>query len=242
MKAKEHYDNLLAEYYTWMSGGTETKLEENREFFSKWNITPALSGKAADLGAGSGFQSIPLAEAGFDVTAVDFNKTLLKELSDNCPASSEIRIVTGDILEFLKDKNEVFELVVCMGDTITHLESLESVKDVLRSAFSALEPGGKLILSFRDMSKPASGLDRFIPVRSDGNAIFTCFLEDTGEKILVHDLVYTREDGSWILRKSCYEKLKISAGWVKAELKEAGFRIAGSDSAKGFFTLIAKKG
>ncbi len=29
----EHYDNFLADYYTWMFDNTESRLEENRQFF-----------------------------------------------------------------------------------------------------------------------------------------------------------------------------------------------------------------
>ena len=72
---KAHYDNLLAPYYSWIFGGLESKLEENRNFFRGHGIQPVLSGVAMDLGAGCGFQSIPLAEAGFKVTAIDISHT-----------------------------------------------------------------------------------------------------------------------------------------------------------------------
>ena len=46
-------------------------------------ITPARSGRAVDLGAGCGFQSIPLARLGFAVTAIDIDRKLLDELHRN---------------------------------------------------------------------------------------------------------------------------------------------------------------
>ena len=77
---KTHYDNLLAPYYSWIFGGSEQKLRENRNFFSNHGIQPVLSGVAMDLGAGCGFQSIPLAEAGFKVIAIDISHVLLADL------------------------------------------------------------------------------------------------------------------------------------------------------------------
>ncbi len=35
-------------------------------------------------------------------------------------------------------------------------------------------------------------LDRFIPVKSDGSKIFTCFLEYEKETVKVHDIIYER--------------------------------------------------
>ena len=77
---EEHYDHLLAPFYSWISGGSDLKIEENRKFFKDHDIRPVSSGVAVDLGAGSGFQSIPLAEAGFNVIALDTNRQLLTHL------------------------------------------------------------------------------------------------------------------------------------------------------------------
>ena len=51
---KDHYDNLLASYYSWICGGSELKFEENRKFFQSHGIRPALSGDAAFNGACDG--------------------------------------------------------------------------------------------------------------------------------------------------------------------------------------------
>ena len=49
--AKTHYDILLAPYYSWIFGGAEQKLKENRNFFRDHGIKPESSGVAMDLGA-----------------------------------------------------------------------------------------------------------------------------------------------------------------------------------------------
>ena len=77
---KEHYQSHLSDYYSWMYGGFELKVSENRRFFQDQHVRPEHSGLAVDLGAGSGFQSIPLAELGFKVTAIDLSQKLLDEL------------------------------------------------------------------------------------------------------------------------------------------------------------------
>ena len=118
---KEHYENHLAKYYSWMSGGISNKLEENRKFFKDHNVCSRGSGVAVDLGAGSGFQSIPLAELGYQVIAIDLSNHLLAELKENAKDLS-IEIINDDLSNFSKHCPDTVELVVCMGDTLTHLK------------------------------------------------------------------------------------------------------------------------
>jgi 2-polyprenyl-3-methyl-5-hydroxy-6-metoxy-1,4-benzoquinol methylase len=76
-EVKAHYERFLAEHYLWMAGGYEGNAVKSRQFFSTHHIQPGAGGIAIDPGAGSGFQSISLAEAGFRVTAMDFCRPLL---------------------------------------------------------------------------------------------------------------------------------------------------------------------
>jgi 2-polyprenyl-3-methyl-5-hydroxy-6-metoxy-1,4-benzoquinol methylase len=169
---EEHYNDLLAACYTWMCGGYELALDLNRTFFRDHDIRPAHSAIAVDLGAGSGFQAIPLAEAGFHVIAIDVNRELLVELTD-AAGRLPIRTIQDDLLRFGNYVSEEIEIIVCMGDTLTHLRSPAEVKQVIQKAYGALETEGLLILSFRDMTAELTGLDRFIPLRADSKRIFT---------------------------------------------------------------------
>ena len=56
---EEHYENLLAAYYSWICGGSDSNFKANRTFFHEHGVKPVRSGIGVDLGAGSGFQSIP---------------------------------------------------------------------------------------------------------------------------------------------------------------------------------------
>jgi 2-polyprenyl-3-methyl-5-hydroxy-6-metoxy-1,4-benzoquinol methylase len=74
---KEHYAQVLSEIYSWMYGGFASGIEKGRQFYSAHQLEPRLSGTAVDLGAGCGFQAIPLAEAGFTITAIEQDELLL---------------------------------------------------------------------------------------------------------------------------------------------------------------------
>jgi SAM-dependent methyltransferase len=238
--AKDHYENHLAKYYTWMSGGFARKIEENRIFFKDHRIRPCLSKVAVDLGAGSGFQSIPLAEIGFRVIAVDLSRTLLAELEEKAEGLS-IEIIHDDLLAFSQHCPDPVELVVCMGDTFTHLDTHRNIRQLLRKIYNTLEIGGRVILTFRDLTVELKGLDRFIPVRSDANTIFTCFIEYGKDHVVVHDMIYERKNNQWELRKSAFKKIRISPKWTKDTLRDIGFKVEACDIHNRDVGIIAQK-
>lgn len=151
MDAKKHYENHLANYYSWMFGNFNTRLDENQRFFQCNNIKPISSKIATDLGSGCGFQSIPLAKIGFEVKAIDFSKKLLEQLKNKSNGLS-IELIEDDILNFDAYSNYNPELIVCMGDTITHLDSLESIQKLIKNSYKILLKNGKLILTSRDLT------------------------------------------------------------------------------------------
>jgi SAM-dependent methyltransferase len=237
---KEHYDNLLASCYSWMCGGSGLKLKKNRAFFQDHSIRPAHSAAAVDLGAGSGFQAIPLAEAGFNVTAIDVSRDLLAELIKTA-GQLPIKTIQDDLLNFAEHSPAKNEIIVCMGDTLTHLKTLAEVKELIHSVYGALEKEGLLILGFREMTVELTQLDRFIPVRSDSKRIFTCFLEYEKKHVKVHDILYEKTADQWKMKKSFFRKLRISSQWAKECLLKAGFNVEKYDIENGMITIIARK-
>jgi SAM-dependent methyltransferase len=223
-----------------MYGGYDAALARYTEFFSSRGMTPAHSGRALDLGAGCGFQSIPLARLGFAVIAIDIDRKLLDELRRHA-VGVQIEIVQGDLLDFERHLRGPVELAVCMVDTLVHLESKAAVAELFAKVHRALEPDGRFVITYRDLAREASELDRFIPVRSDDGTILTCFLEYEPETVKVHDLVYRKVDGQWTFCKSFYRKLRLAQAWVEAELGDAGFTLAEASVERGFVTLVATR-
>ncbi len=238
--AKDHYDSQLASVYSWMSGNPEAAIERNYNLFCELKIDLMARGLAVDLGAGSGFQSIPLAKLGFSVVAVDFCAALLSELSDRAK-ELPIHTVHDDILNFTKHIKEQAQVIVCMGDTITHLDSLNSVESLLLNIEGSLASKGKLILTFRDyVSQELHGIQRFIPVQSDKSTIFTCFLEYHADFVEVYDLLYRLEGDRWVLNTSSYPKLRLDKNWLCDRL-QTKFHILQNHVVNGMVCIVADK-
>jgi 2-polyprenyl-3-methyl-5-hydroxy-6-metoxy-1,4-benzoquinol methylase len=236
----EHYENHLARYYAWISGGVDEKMEENRKFFVDHDIQPIRSGLAFDLGAGCGFQSVPLAQLGFRVVALDLSAKMLAQLKKTAK-NLPIETICDDLSNFTNYKRGNIELVVCMGDTLTHLDDFKKVRALLDMVFSALQTGGCLILSFRNLTQELVELDRFIPVKSNETTIFTCFLEFEKDSVKVHDIIYEKNKGQWVLKKSVFQKLRICPDWTQKYLQKIGFAIKFYDVQNGLIYIIARK-
>jgi hypothetical protein len=82
---------------------------------------------------------------------------------------------------------------------------------------------------------------RFILVRSDAHRILTCFLEYADSTVTVHDLLHQREAGSWRLRVSSYQKLRLSPQWVVERLNSQGLSARRDTVAGGMIRVTARK-
>lgn len=236
---KRHYDIHLAERYTWAFGGHELNQENNSKLFAEIGLQPAATANALDLGAGSGFQTIPLLELGFNVRAVDLCEQLLKEIRDQWPGP-ELETIVADVRDIKQFADRSYDVVLCMGDTIAHLASPDEAKRLIADTRAVLNPGGTFVVSFRDLSAALIGTDRFIPVRSDSDRIFTCFLEYNEDTVKVNDIIYERDGDGWNLHKSAYTKIKVPKPWVVRTLEASGFTIVHEIETRGMHTIAAE--
>jgi 2-polyprenyl-3-methyl-5-hydroxy-6-metoxy-1,4-benzoquinol methylase len=235
---KEHYKNQLARHYTWMFGDFDSQVAAQKALFERYKIQPESSGVALDLGCGSGFQSVALSQLGFDVRAVDTSEELLAELRQR---NAGVQTSCRDIRDLLFAQEFDAELVVCMGDTLTHLESIGEVQSLVNQTHALLRGEGTIIFTFRDLHIAIEGLDRFILVRSDQDRILSCFLEDGLHKVTVTDLLYERDGVGFALRKSSYQKLKLALSQLKEITERAGFEVETETLPGGMCSLLGRK-
>jgi SAM-dependent methyltransferase len=239
MTVKEHYDNHLGHFYSWMTGDFQTKNIDFKNFLINNFVKPSSNKIAIDLGAGHGLQSIPLAEVGFQVIAIDFNQQLLDELKINA-RDLDVRVINDDIkkVETFADKPE---LIVCCGDTLSHLDNKTEVKSFIANIAKSLDKNGKLILSFRDYSNKLTGNERFIPVKSDDSKILTCFLDYEDDFVNVTDLLYEKTNDDWKQKVSTYKKVRLLTNEIVGHLEGNGMTIKFNQIVNRLTTIIASK-
>jgi SAM-dependent methyltransferase len=236
-----HYEKHLGPVYTWMIGDLDAAFARGRTELDELGLEPSANGTAIDLGAGFGLHSVPLAERGYAVTAIDSYKPLLDELRLRSP-SLPINAVVGEISAFRSYVQRPVDVVLCMGDTLTHLPDFVDVDSLLDGVADALRSGGVFATTFRDYaSKPLQGDDRFIPVRSDENRILTCFLEYSADRVTVHDLLHEREKDRWRQRVSSYLKLRLHPERVFDRLTKLGFVVRLDTGMSGMIRVVGTR-
>ncbi|HYD79923.1 MAG TPA: methyltransferase domain-containing protein [Paucimonas sp.] len=224
-----------------MVGDVDGAMARNAEEFRALGIRPARSGIAVDLGAGIGLHAIPLAQLGFSVLAIDGCISLAEELKRRA-APFDIRTITGDLLDFRNELDAEPEIICCMGDTLTHLPDLDTVRSLFSNVALSMPSHGTFVTTFRDYAADtAVGLHRFIPVRSDADRILTCFLEYADDAVEVYDLLNRREGEHWKLEASSYRKLRIAPAWVVDILTGLGFVVVHDKTANGMTRIVARR-
>jgi hypothetical protein len=237
----DHYESHLAPVYVWMAGGIESATTRGRAEVDAVCSRPSGTQLAVDLGAGFGMHAIPLADIGYFVLAIDSSDALLETL-DRRIGTRPIKTIRDDLLLFKRHLDgRRAALILCMGDTLTHLADQRSVQSLFDDVAESLDDGGTFIATFRDYSSALIESKRFIPVRSGSERILTCFLEYEDDSVTVYDILHERDGAAWRQRVSAYRKLRLSPAWVANALEVRGFKIRNEQGLAGMTRLVARR-
>lgn len=127
---------------------------------SATEAAPGMS--AVDLGCGSGQVSIPLAERGVQVTAVDVSPQMVQRLQERVAGGEAEQVMTGVVCAI-----EDFSRPPASVDLVVSNYALHHLRDrdkqaVVRAAVDWLRPGGKLVVGDMMFGRGATARDRAI--------------------------------------------------------------------------------
>jgi SAM-dependent methyltransferase len=107
-----------------------------------------------DVATGTGFHSVRLLRAGFDVTSLDGSPQMLTKAFENATENGFVlRTVCGDWRWLNRDVHEEYDAIVCLGNSFTHLFSERDRRRCLAEFYSILKHDGVLILDHDRMPK-----------------------------------------------------------------------------------------
>ena len=106
-------------------------------------IARAGSGRALELGIGTGRIALPLAQRGIPVAGIDISRAMVARLAAK-PGGENIEVTIGDFAH-TRVSGE-FSLVYLVFNTIMNLMSQQAQVDCFRNAASHLEPGGCFVI------------------------------------------------------------------------------------------------
>lgn len=107
--------------------------------------------RVLDVATGTGFHSVRLLQAGFDVTSVDGSPAMLVKAFDNAQRYGHVLKTTHADWRFLnRDVHGEFDAIICLGNSFTHLFRERDRRKALAEYYSMLAHDGVLILDQRN--------------------------------------------------------------------------------------------
>lgn len=104
-----------------------------------------------DVATGTGFHSVRLTEAGFDVTSADGSAAMLSKAFGNGQARGLIlKTVKADWRWLNRNIHGKYDAIICLGNSFTHLHGEFDRRRALAEFYAALRHDGILILDQRN--------------------------------------------------------------------------------------------
>ncbi|MCK8825986.1 class I SAM-dependent methyltransferase [Fuchsiella alkaliacetigena] len=131
----------LSQYYDQIFQYDSKKLEFLGEYLDN-------QARVLDVATGTGTYALALADLGYQVLGIDLSEDMI-ELAKQKAVEREIA-VDFKVADMRKVNQlaapESFDLIICLGNSLVHLENEDEIGDFLLKAYNLLAPTGKLVL------------------------------------------------------------------------------------------------
>ncbi len=137
----EKWDELIDWDQRWQSEG---------DFFIEQLRARGVE-RVLDVATGTGFHSVRLQQAGFDVVSADGSPEMLSKAFQNASDRGFIlRTVQADWRWLNRTIHEQFDAVICLGNSFTHLFEEHDRRKALAEFYAVLNHDGVLIMDHRN--------------------------------------------------------------------------------------------
>ena len=201
--------------------------------------------KVLDVATGTGFHSVQLMKAGFDVTSADGNaEMLVKAFENGSQRDMLLQTVHADWRWLNKDVHGKYDAIICLGNSFTHLFDETDRRRALAEFYAALRWDGILIMDQRNYDSILN--DGF----SSKHKYYYCGDQVTAEPEHMDDglarFCYSFPDGSkfhlnmFPLRKAYTRNLISEVGFQKVKTY-GDFQETYQEEDPDFFVHVAEK-
>lgn len=235
----------------------ERKLYNEKDIISKWNsemydynetgiddvefalsVIGADSKRILEIACGSGRFLVPMANAGHDVTGLDFDEHMLNRIKLKISSTSKLRWYKSDVIN--DDWGTGFDVVLLAANFLSNIVSDKDYKYaqkmIIQKAANALVPGGHVLIDYAYTFHPEKWFDNPAPhlvwqgTDSDGNFGKMILLDNTYDvksriATCTRRFEMTLADGSSLIQELPSKKHFASLEQVHDWLNSYGFII-----------------
>lgn len=194
-----------------------------------------------DIGCGTGSLSIAMARQSAKVRAFDYDPEMVAKAEEKRPQALDLQFMQGDMRQVEQCFEPMFfDAILCFGNTLVHLDSVEEVEGMMKKVAGRLTAGGKLllqvvnydrVLSNKVDSLPTISTEEYTFVRNyihrpDGKIDFSTVLKTPTAEVSnsVPLLALTKEQLESILKKF-FSQVQCFAGFDRSEWSPSCFHL-----------------
>jgi SAM-dependent methyltransferase len=146
----EFYDLFAAQYHLIVEDW-ESEIRRTGEALAPFLPPCEASGSILDCACGIGTQALALASLGYRVDGSDLSpRAVDRILTEAAHRGLSIRVWVDDMRSLAKAPSADYQAVLCMGNSLAHLEDEADLCATFRAIHDRTRPGGKILLGFRD--------------------------------------------------------------------------------------------
>jgi glycine/sarcosine N-methyltransferase len=192
--------------------------------FIRGCVRPA-DGNILDIGCGTGSLAAALAGEGFDVTAIDSDAEMIRRSRFKSKRLTNIRFAVMDMRDLVRHFGaSVFQSVICFGNTLVHLNTLEELSAFIRQVRVILKDGGVFLLQILNYDHILDHGVRQLPVLENEKIRFDrTYRTDEASGMLRFITALTVKNSGRILKNEV-TLLPIRKVELEAVVRKAGFQ------------------
>ncbi|HLV08958.1 MAG TPA: class I SAM-dependent methyltransferase [Halanaerobiales bacterium] len=164
----------IARYYEYIFPVRKAKIELIKELAGK------LPADILDVACGPGGYSKILKDAGYNITAVDLDEKMVKNLKEK---DNSIDAYVLNMTE-IGEMDKKFDLIFCIGNSLVHLADEEEIFTFLQDCRNCLKSGGKLLIQIVNYDRILDGGVKSLPtiVNDEVDLVFERYYEYLPDK------------------------------------------------------------
>jgi glycine/sarcosine N-methyltransferase len=222
------YDSLSADYDRFVNW--PARLAAELPLLEK-ELTTAGARTILDAACGTGRHAIELARRGFAVCAADLSAGMIAQAQANAEAAgAAVRFEQAGFGEMKRVfEPAAFDALLCLGNSLPHVQNLSGLTLALKDFYGCLKPGGLLILQNRNFDRVLAARERWIDPQSSAEEgrewLFLRFYDfETDGSIAFHIVTLRRETGGdWSQSVSSTRLWPLVESGLTGALAAAGF-------------------
>ncbi|MBS3994116.1 MAG: class I SAM-dependent methyltransferase [Bacteroidetes bacterium] len=191
-------------------------------------ITETISDKNAlivDMGCGIGTLSLELANYYNQVRGVDVDTSMIAAAKRKVGMRDGVEFVQGSMLDLIKIfKPNSVDGLVCFGNTLVHLNSMNEVHQFFMQAKTVLKPDGKLLVQLVNYDRILTKNITSLPLIENEEIIFERYYKfnESSEKIDFNTKLTVKEGGE--ILKNTVKLLPVLQHNIATLLTTSGFK------------------